>query len=193
MQTTKALIRLSGCAGWSAHLLFAYGIHSFSHDLAQFYFRRAYRIYKCNQKVVFLTCLYALYVYRIEIGVTETFFRKSWDFDNIILYMLWLKLELETYSVTKLLQLWFEMKILKAKTVTESCVDCINWAPPSEFVSSSIPSWQALTAHAQPFRGARDLAFCLKVPLDSLLVWRAAEVLARLRGCTGSPEPSLLA
>ena len=27
-----------------------------------------------------------------------------------------------------------------------------------------------LTAHAQPFRGARDLAFCLKVPLDSLLV-----------------------
>ena len=27
-----------------------------------------------------------------------------------------------------------------------------------------------LTAHAQPFRGSRDLAFCLKVPLDSLLV-----------------------
>ena len=34
----------------------------------------------------------------------------------------------------------------------------------------AIPSWQILTAHAQPFRGARDLAFCLKVPLDSLLV-----------------------
>ena len=32
----------------------------------------------------------------------------------------------------------------------------------SEFVSSSIPSWQILTAHAQPFRGARDLAFCLQ-------------------------------
>ena len=41
----------------------------------------------------------------------------------------------------------------------------------SEFVSSSIPSWQIFTAHAQPFRGARDLAFCLKVPFDSLLVW----------------------
>ena len=26
------------------------------------------------------------------------------------------------------------------------------------------------TAHAQPLRGARDLVFCLKVPLDSLLV-----------------------
>ena len=26
-----------------------------------------------------------------------------------------------------------------------------NWAPASEFVSSSIPSWQILTAHAQPF------------------------------------------
>ena len=44
------------------------------------------------------------------------------------------------------------------------------WAAPSEFVSSSIPSSHTLTAHAQPFRGARDLAFCLKVPLDSLLL-----------------------
>ena len=67
------------------------------------------------------------------------------------------------------------------------------WAPTIEFVSSSIPSLQILTAHAQPFRGARDLAFCLKVPLDSLLYERAAKVLARLRGCAGSPEPSLLA
>ena len=48
------------------------------------------------------------------------------------------------------------------------------WAASSEFVSSSIPSWQILTAHAQPFRGARDLAFCLKVPLDSLLVWASS-------------------
>ena len=50
----------------------------------------------------------------------------------------------------------------------------ISWAPSSEFVSSSIPSWQILTAHAQPFRGARDLALCLKVPLDSLLVWASS-------------------
>ena len=49
------------------------------------------------------------------------------------------------------------------------------WAPSSEFVSSSIPAWQILTAHAQPFRGARDLAFCLKVPLDLLLVWASSE------------------
>ena len=49
-----------------------------------------------------------------------------------------------------------------------------HWAASSEFVSSSIPSWQILTAHAQPFRGARDLAFCLKVPLDSLLVWASS-------------------
>ena len=48
------------------------------------------------------------------------------------------------------------------------------WAAPSEFVSSSIPSWQILTAHAQPLRRARDLAFCLKVPLDSLLVWASS-------------------
>ena len=50
-----------------------------------------------------------------------------------------------------------------------------KWAPSSEFVSSSIPSWQISTAHAQPFRGARDLAFCQKVPLDSLLVWASSE------------------
>ena len=49
------------------------------------------------------------------------------------------------------------------------------WAPSSEFVSSSIPSWQISTAHIQPFRGARDLVFCLKVPLDSLLVWASSE------------------
>ena len=53
--------------------------------------------------------------------------------------------------------------------------DHIIWTPSSEFVSSSIPSWQTLTAHAQPFRGARDLAFCLKVPLDSPLVWASSE------------------
>ena len=28
--------------------------------------------------------------------------------------------------------------------------------------------------HAQSFRGARDLAFCLKVPLDSLLIWASS-------------------
>ena len=49
-----------------------------------------------------------------------------------------------------------------------------NWAASSEFVSSSIPSWQISTAHAQPFRGARDLAFCLKVPFDLLLVWASS-------------------
>ena len=41
-------------------------------------------------------------------------------------------------------------------------------------MSSSIQSWQILTAHAQPFRGARDLAFCLKVPFGSLLVWASS-------------------
>ena len=51
----------------------------------------------------------------------------------------------------------------------------IKWAPSSEFVSSSIPSWHISTAHAQSFRGARDLIFCLKVPLDSLLVWASSE------------------
>ena len=51
----------------------------------------------------------------------------------------------------------------------------IKWAASSEFVSSSIPLWQTLTAHAQPFRGARALAFCLKVLLDSRLVLASSE------------------
>ena len=55
------------------------------------------------------------------------------------------------------------------------CCDLIVWAASSEFVSSSIPWWQILTARAQPFRKARDLVFCLKVPLDSLLVWASSE------------------
>ena len=58
-----------------------------------------------------------------------------------------------------------------------SALECVLniWAPSSKFVSSSIPSWQISTAHAQPFRGARDLGFCLKVPLDSLLLWASRE------------------
>ena len=59
--------------------------------------------------------------------------------------------------------------------IFKSSIILIKWARSSEFVYSSIPSWQILTAHAQPFRGARDLAFCLKVPLDSLLVWVSSE------------------
>ena len=33
----------------------------------------------------------------------------------------------------------------------------------------------SVMTNAQPFREARDLAFCLKVPLDSLLVWASSE------------------
>ena len=62
--------------------------------------------------------------------------------------------------------------------------------PSSEFVSSSIPSWQILTAHAQRrFRASQHIcAFSSDGSLlDSLLVVkRVAEVLARLRGCAGS-------
>ena len=68
-----------------------------------------------------------------------------------------------------------QMKALPGADFTMYAISTIIWAPSSEFVSSSIPSWQILTAHAQPFRGARNLALCLKVPLDSLLVWASSE------------------
>ena len=77
------------------------------------------------------------------------------------------------------LMLWLLLQfltVLSPLAVQKACIRCFTiWAPSSEFVSSSIPSWQILTAHAQPFRAARDLAFCLKVPLDSLLVWASSE------------------
>ena len=72
------------------------------------------------------------------------------------------------------------LKILSSIEIFYVCADgqpektIHKWTPSSEFVSSSIPSWQILTAHAQPFRGATDLAFCLKVTLDSLLVWASS-------------------
>ena len=69
--------------------------------------------------------------------------------------------------MNKLLSVWSTLSTLS-----------FNWrvtgAALSEFVSSSIPSWQILTAHAQPFRRARDLALCLKVALDSPLVWASS-------------------
>ena len=37
-RTTKVLIRLRGCAGWSTPLLFAYGINRFSLDVPQIYY-----------------------------------------------------------------------------------------------------------------------------------------------------------
>ena len=74
-----------------------------------------------------------------------------------------------------LFQVKFQNHCIYILYVKLTCTTNINWAASSEFVSSSIPSWQTLTAHAQQFRRARDLVFCLKVPLDSLLVWASSE------------------
>ena len=84
----------------------------------------------------------------------------------------WSKLFSDTWSV--------EYKVLLCENDRNTPIiiaswSLIIWAPSSEFVSSSIPSWQILTAHPQPFRKARDLAFCLKVPIDPLLVWESSE------------------
>ena len=73
-------------------------------------------------------------------------------------------------------QIFLVSEFLGFLRYSQYCAHASNWAKSSEFVSSSIPSWQILTAHAQPFRGARDLAFCLTVPLDSLLVWASRGV-----------------
>ena len=87
---------------------------------------------------------------------------------------------------------WTELRT-QGKDFWQLVFNLIIWLGAlSEFLSSSIPSWQIPTVHAQPFRGSRDLAFCLRFLLIHCLYERAAEVLARLRGWAGSLEPSLL-
>ena len=81
---------------------------------------------------------------------------------------------LSLYQYDSCLVLCFQLWFIRIDIITSS-VFWTDWAPSSEFVSSSIPSWQTLTAHAQPFREARDLAFCLKVLLDALFVWASSK------------------
>ena len=50
-RTTKVLIRLRGCAGWSAPLLFAYGINRFSHDVALLFSYTDLFCYKIPPKI----------------------------------------------------------------------------------------------------------------------------------------------
>ena len=66
-------------------------------------------------------------------------------------------------------------------------------AASSKFVSSSIPSWQILTPMLSHSQGPGIWLSVWRFLLTHCLYERAAEVLARLRGCAGSPEPSLLA
>ena len=84
-----------------------------------------------------------------------------------------------------------------ATNIWKWCLKCVVmvlpifekiWAPSSEFVSSSIPSWQILTAHAQPFRGPGIWLSVWRFLLTHCLYERAAKVLRAV-----SPEPSLLA
>ena len=82
---------------------------------------------------------------------------------------------LDVWMCLKIFQWWGIPWIKTLNRSVKRNLHFIIWAPSSEFVSSSIPSWQISSAHAQPFRGARDLVFCLKVPLDLLLVWASSE------------------
>ena len=49
-RTTKVLIKLCGCAGWSAPLLFAYGIDMFSHDVTHINFKNIVSWHNFNKK-----------------------------------------------------------------------------------------------------------------------------------------------
>ena len=91
---------------------------------------------------------------------------------------------------------WQVKNIVKTNSILETLpyyhLCKINWASSSQFVSSSIPSWQILTVHAQPFKGPGIWFSVWRFLLTHCLYERAVKVLARLCGCAGSPEPSLL-
>ena len=77
--------------------------------------------------------------------------------------------------------------------IENKCPATYNWAASSDFVSSSIPSWQILMRMPSHSEGPGIWLSVWRFLLTHCLYERAAEVLARLRGCAGSPEPSLLA
>ena len=163
----------------SASLLFAYGINGFCHEVAHF-------IWEPTIVILRMTEIDAICVRENDNGNPFILFqhfstwlvlkrnkpmktKNTWACDNIRL----LKKRNERnlyYLLTEWQILCFhDYHILLQMTHSAMSPLYHKWAPSSEFVSSSIPSWQIVTAHAQPFRGARDLAFCLKAPLDSLL------------------------
>ena len=72
-------------------------------------------------------------------------------------------------------------------------ISYIIWAPSNEFVSSSIQSWQSLMRVPSHSEGPGIWLSVWRFLLTHCLYERAAKALARLRGCAGSPEPSLLA
>ena len=90
--------------------------------------------------------------------------------------------ELKTYSVIHSSATWWENMFFaiceqkRRKLISTFVVRSLDsMSPAKRNCVFSIPSWQISTAHVQPFRGARDLVFCLKVPLDSLLIWASSE------------------
>ena len=96
--------------------------------------------------------------------------------ENFTLTCMYYTNNLNTWKIQNLCQMlmWCLFYHNDPNISDRQCRPRSDWAPSSESVSSSIPSWQILTVHAQPLRGARDLAFCLKVPLDSMLVWASS-------------------
>ena len=96
--TMKALIRLRGCAGWSAPLLFACGINRFSHDMAHIHSH-------------WLLCLYTLQMISLRRTFSDTL--ASWRLIyNVI------------FSVSEI-SYWLMDRSIADRSV--SCDRLINW------------------------------------------------------------------
>ena len=93
----------------------------------------------------------------------KVWFGKKWDSLHALHPVC---LRTSNYGTCTSILIWLSLQLASTTVI---------WGASSEFVSSSIPSWQISTVHVQPFREARDLVFCLKVPLDSLLIWASSE------------------
>ena len=195
-RTTKVLIRLRRCADWSAPLLFSYGISRFSHDRAHYttitvslqkrrVLQEPFRIPACwlagrsswMQRQIATSTLTTILVPRSG----------NLQVSQVRRYIVWAGNRLCVNTV-KVLKNWDTRK------------NCCNYP--------KIEPFEPRQANLC-LRAFRHDKFQLRMPSHSegpgiwLSVWRfllthclyerAAKILARLRGCAGSPESSLLA
>ena len=155
-------------AVWSGSALFAQAC--LSENLGSLRYSIIFKLIQINRLIIVEYCEYSL-----PLQLTwKSLKRVQIDFAKmLILNPLKCPKWGSEFSAQMSIAHWYNMAFQCYSDISNHIIKLLilntRWAPSSEFVSFSIPSLQILIAHAQPFRGARDQAFCLKVPLDSLL------------------------
>ena len=116
-RTTKALIRLRGCTGWSAPLLFAYGISRFSHDVAQFlstysqYYTVLFPIWTKLSKGDKIKCILWVYgkSYLVLASCTSYYCKQLWHQQHSV-------------NISIVLHIIFEIRIILQTSISENWI-----------------------------------------------------------------------